>query len=121
MDEIVKEYSATTLSELENQEYFKEKIIDKTYGCDYRSHFRPMLINLIGLKGIEELEVNLKAQGVLQILADQLSSLWGLRRRAAHTTIVGVTAYYQSPSTMKKYLTTLYPILTTLEVELTKL
>lgn len=121
MDEIVKEYSATKLGELENQDYFKEKIIDKTYGFDYRSHLRPMLINLIGLKGIEELEANLKAQGVLQILTDQLSSLWGLRRRAAHTTIVGVTTQYQSPSTIKNNLTTLYPLLTTLEEELTKL
>lgn len=121
MDEIVEGYSATKLVEPGNQKHFKEKIIDRTYGCDYKSHLRPMLINLIGFKGIEDLEKNLKAQGVLQILADQLSSLWGLRRRAAHTTIVGVTVYYQSPSTMKKYLTTLYPILRTLEVELTKL
>ena len=121
IDEIVKDYSTTKLNELENQDYFKNKIINKTYGFDYKLHLRPMLINLIGLKGIEELEANLKAQGVLQILASQLSTLWGLRRRAAHTTIVGVTAQYQSPSTIKNNLTTLYPLLTTLEVELMKL
>jgi len=121
MDEIVKEYSATKLGEIENQDYFEEKIVNKTHGFNYKSHLRPMLINLIGLKGIEELETNLKAQGDLQILTDKLSSLWGLRRRAAHTTIVGVTVHYQSPSTIKNDLTTLYPLLTTLEVELMKL
>lgn len=120
MDEIVEGYSATKLVETKNQEDFKEKI-DKTYGCDYKIHLRPMLINLIGLKGIEKLEANLKAQGVLQILVDQLSSLWSLRKTAAHTTIVGVTKRYQSPSAMKTYLDSLHPILTTLEVELTKL
>lgn len=121
MDEIVKEYSATKLSEPRNQIYFKKNSINRTNGCDYKSHFRPMLIYLIGLKGIEKLEANLQAQGVLQILSGQLGSLWSLRKPAAHTTIVGVTTTYQSPSTMKKYLTSLYPILTTLEVELTKL
>ena len=121
MDTIVEDYLATKLFEPENKEYFKNKIIDKTYGCDYKSHFKPMLINLIGLKGIEKLEYNLKVQGVFQILVAQLGSLWSLRKPAAHTTIVGVTTSYQSPSTMKKYLAPLHPILTTLEVELTKL
>lgn len=120
IDKIVEGYSATKLFEPTNQEDFK-KIIDKTYGCDYKSHLRPMLINLIGLKGIEKLEANLKAQGVFQILVAQLGSLWSLRNSAAHTTIVGVTTSYQSPSAMKKYLASLHPILTTLEVELTKL
>jgi hypothetical protein len=121
IDKIVEGYSANKLFEPKNQEYFKNKSIDKTYGCDYKSHLRPMLINLIGLKGIEKLEANLKAQGVFQILVDQLSSLWSLRKPAAHTTIVGVTTTYQSPSTMKTYLVSLHPILTTLEVELMKL
>ena len=121
MDKIVEDYSVTKLSEPKNQEYFKKKIIDKTYGCDYKSHFKPMLINLIGLKGIEKLEANLQAEGVLQILSAQLGSLWSLRNSAAHTTIVGVTTSYQAPSAMKKYLVSLHPILTTLEVELTKL
>ena len=121
MDEIVKEYSATKLSEPKNQKYFEKNSINRTNGCDYKTHLRPMLINLIGLKGIEKLEVNLQAQGVLQILSGQLGSLWSLRRPAAHTTIAGITSNYQSPSTMKTYLVSLYPILTTLEEELAKL
>ena len=121
IDEIVKDYSVAKLNEHENQKYFKDNSIDKTYGFDYKIHLRPMLIHLIGLKGIEELEVNLKAQGDFQILTSKLSTLWGIRRRAAHTTIVGVTPTYQSPSTIKNHLITLYPLLTTLEVELTKL
>jgi hypothetical protein len=73
------------------------------------------------LRGIETLENNLKTQGVFQILVGQLGSLWSLRKPAAHTTIVGVTINYQAPSAMKKYLDSLHPILTTLEVELTKI
>lgn len=121
MDEIVKEYSAIKLSEPKNQIYFEKNSINRTNGCDYKSHFRPMLIYLIGLKGIEKLELNLQAQGVLQILIGQLGSLWSLRKPAAHTTIVGITPNYHSPSTMKTYLASLHPILTTLEVELMKL
>lgn len=121
MDQIVEGYSANELFESENQEHFRTNVIGKTYGFDYKIHLRPMLIYLIGLKGMEELEANLKAQGDFQILTSELSTLWGMRRRAAHTTIVGVTPTYQSPSTIKNHLITLYPLLTTLEVELTKL
>lgn len=121
MDKIVGDYSTTHLVEPKNQDDFKDKIIAKTYGCDYKSHLRPMIINLIGLKGIEKLEDYLKAEGDFQILVVQLGSLWKLRNPAAHTTIVGVTTSYQAPSAMKKYLDSLHPILTKLEVELMKL
>ena len=121
MDEIIKTYSDNKLLDLKNKEEVEGKVIEKTYGCDYKDHFRPMLIRLVGLKGIEILETELKSQAVFQILVSQLGSLWTLRCKVAHTTIIGVTLTYQAPSAMKKYLDSLYPILTTLEVELTKL
>lgn len=117
-DEIIKNYSETKLTEQINKDEIQELVIGKTYGCDYKNHFRPMLIKLIGFRQTEILEANLKAAGFLQILRDQLSSLWALRRRAAHTSFAGVTLTFQAPSSMKTYLNSLHPILTFVETEL---
>jgi len=121
MDEIIKTYSNNKLVDQAYKDEVNDKVIDKTYGCDYKDHFRPMLIKLIGIKSIEILERELKSQAVFQILVSQLGSLWTLRCKVAHTSIVGVTLTYQAPSAMKRYLDSLHPILTTLEIELTKL
>lgn len=117
-DEIIKGYSDIKLTEQKNKEEVSNFVIGKTYGFDYIDHFRPMIIKLIGFKQTEVFENTLKSAGHFQILRDQLSSLWALRKRAAHTSFVGVTITYQSPSSMRTYLNSLYPILTTLETEL---
>lgn len=116
-DEIISQYSKNNLNEQGNKDVI-DNLIGRTYGFDYLKHFRPMIINLIGIKQTEVLENALKEMGYLQILRDQLSSLWSLRIRAAHTTMVGVTITYQSPSAMRTYLKSLYPILTIVETEL---
>jgi len=121
MDEIIKTYSTNKLIAQSYKDEVEQKVIDKTYGCDYKDHFRPMLIRLVGLKGVETLESELKTQAVFQILVSQLGSLWTLRCQVAHTSIAGVTMTYQAPSAMKRYLDSLHPILTTVEIELTKL
>jgi hypothetical protein len=120
-DEIIKHFSETKLTEQDNKEEIVKFVIGKTYGFDYMDHFRPMIIKLIGYKETEAFEKKLKAAGQFQILRDQLSSLWALRNRAAHTSFVGVTMTYQSPSSMLTYLNSLYPILTTVETELSSL
>jgi len=117
-DEIIKNFSDTKLTEQKNKDEVNNFVIGKTYGFDYVDHFRPMIIKLIGLKETESFENKLKADGHFQILRDQLSSLWALRKRAAHTSFVGATMTYQSPSSMRTYLNSLYPILTTVEIEL---
>ncbi|WP_445454237.1 hypothetical protein [Flavobacterium sp. 25HG05S-40] len=120
-DEIIKSYSDFKLTETRNKDEIRDFVIGKTYGCDYMDHFRPMIIKLIGYKQTEFLENKLKSAGQFQILRDQLSSLWALRRRAAHTSMVGVTITYQAPSSMRTYLNSLYPILTAVETELNTL
>jgi hypothetical protein len=117
-DEIVKQYSDTKLTEQINKDEINIRVIGKTYGFDYVEHFRPMVIKLIGIKEMEAFENKLKINGHFQILRDQLSSLWALRKRAAHTSFVGVTMTYQSPTSMRTYLNSLYPILITFESEL---
>jgi hypothetical protein len=120
-DEIIKHFSDTKLIEQKNKDDIAKYVIGKTYGFDYVDHFRPMIIKLIGFKETESFENTLKAAGHFQILRDQLSSLWALRKRAAHTSFVGVTMTYQSPSSMRTYLNSLYPILTIVETELNSL
>ena len=82
-----------------------------------------MIIKLVGFKGIETLENNLRNAGSFPILKSQLGSLWSLRCTMAHTSIVitGVTSDYHAPSSMSNYLRSLHPILTTLENELNQL
>ena len=55
-DEIIKNYSETKLTEQINKDEIQELVIGKTYGCDYKNHFRPMLIKLIGFRQTEILE-----------------------------------------------------------------
>lgn len=120
-DEIVNDYSNKRIKEPKNLKEIEEKVIGKTYGFNYDNHFRPMIINLIGYRRIEILENKMKQKGIFQMLTDQLSSLWGVRRRAAHTSFIGATINYQSPSIMINYLESLYPILVCLRQELLKL
>ena len=121
MDEIIKAYSNSKLIDQAYKDEIEQRVVEKTYGCNYKDHFRPMLMKLIGIKNIEQLETELKSKAVFQILVSQLGSLWSLRCQVAHTSIVGVTLTYQAPSAMKTYLDSLHPILTTLEIELNKL
>ena len=117
-DEIIKQYYILKLTEQVNKDEVQNEVIGKTYGFDYMMHFRPMIIKIIGYKELETVEAKLKTAGSFQILRDQLSSLWALRRRAAHTTFVGATLTFQSPSSMRTYLNSLYPILTSVETEI---
>lgn len=120
LDEISLSYAKSKLIEKKNIDHLENDIVGKTYGCDYK-HFRIMLINIIGITDVEKLETNLTNVGVFQILVSQLGSLWSLRKPAAHTTIAGVMPTYHAPSTMTKYLNSLHPILTTVEIELNKI
>jgi len=120
-DEIIRTYSAKNIKEQKNIDDISDNVVGRTYGFDYMDHFRPMIIKLIGYKETEAFENKLKLAGHFQILRDQLSSLWALRKRAAHTSFVGATITYQAPSSMKTYLNSLYTILLNVEIELNKI
>jgi len=118
IDDITLTYARTRISDSKNIELLEKEIVGKTFGCDYKSNFRPMLIKIIGLTNVEKFENSLTTLGVFQILVSQLGSLTSLRNPAAHTSIVGVMPTFHAPSTMTNYLNSLHPILTTLETEL---
>lgn len=121
LDEITLTYARARLLEHKNIELLEDEIVGKIYGCDYKSHFRVMLIKIIGLTKVEKLEMELTNLGIFQILVSQLGSLSSLRNPAAHTTIAGVMPTFNAPSTMSVYLNSLHPILTTVEIELAKI
>lgn len=115
MDEIIISYSTNNLTEQDNIDYMKQSIVGKTYGFNYDSHFRPMLLSLVGVKYLELLEQNMDMNGDLTVLKSELSTLWGIRKKAAHTSISGITLSFHSPSIIKNSLNKIYPILLNIE------
>ena len=112
MDDIVIEYANNNLYESHNILYIKEKVIGNTFGFHYDNHFRPMIMRLVGLNYLELIESELNKTGELDILKAELSTLWGIRKSAAHTTVtVGTAVSYNSPSIIKNHLDNVYPIL----------
>lgn len=121
LDEIILTYGHSKLVEPKNIEKLEKEIVKKTYGCDYKLHFREMLIQVIGITNVEKLEDTLKNMGNFQTLVDQLSSIYNARNSAAHTSIAGTMKTYQAPSSMRTYLRSLHPILEMVEIELNKI
>lgn len=110
MDEIIEDYSKKLICS-DNISFVKDKIINKTYGFNYDKHFRPMLMNLLGIINLEQIEIDLKTSGDLITLTATLDTLHKVRCQVAHTHISGITMSYDAPSKIKSYLTTLFSIL----------
>ncbi|MEN9549632.1 MAG: hypothetical protein RIR12_2223 [Bacteroidota bacterium] len=121
IDDITLTYARARITDSKNIDLLEKEIVGKSYGCDYKGNFRPMLIKIIGLTNVERFENRLTTLGIFQILVSQLGSLASLRNPVAHTSIAGVTTTFHAPSTMTNYLNTLHPILTTVEAELNAL
>jgi hypothetical protein len=118
MDSIIKDCSNSHLSDQTNINFVEKQIVDRTNGFHYDSHFRPMLMKLIGLISLEKIEISLKASGDYSLLTSQLGTLKAKRDQAAHTTLSGVTPNYDAPSLIKSYLSRIHPILVTIDQEL---
>jgi hypothetical protein len=56
MDEVIRRCSKRHLRVAANQAMCQDDIIGKTYGFEYKKHFRSMLIRLLGLVAVEQLE-----------------------------------------------------------------
>ena len=121
IDKITLNYAKPKLKSEKNIEFLEKDIVKKTYGFDYNLNFRQMLVKIIGIINVEKLEKKLVEIAVFEILVAQLGSLSSLRNTAAHTTSTGTMRTYEAPSTMIKYLDSLYPIFEKFEVELNKL
>lgn len=96
---------------------FKDSLAEKvrgTYGFQYRKHFRPMLIHLVGSVRCERIQLALDATGDLSTLEAELDLFVVHRNTAAHTHVGSVLPVFPSPSVASASLSKVYPILRTL-------
>jgi hypothetical protein len=103
------------------KQILQDKIIGNNYGFQYKENFRPMLIQSIGLCGMERIENYLKTTGQLEVLKSELAAVKTDRNNAAHTWTNGATRTYPSPSIIISRLQTIYPIAKDLYSQMVKL
>lgn len=110
IDIIVRRAMKNRLKETELEKIFQDNI-RRNYGFSYDDNFRKLLISSIGLEKTDHLIRYLKANSSFYILQSHLNTLKAIRNRAAHTYHKkGVMISYDSPSVIKNYLATSYPI-----------
>lgn len=97
MDDMIQSLAKRHLKEKNNLDYIDDPVIKRTYGFDYNSDFRNMLIQLIGVINIEKLENNVDATK-FHTMKSTLGSLKQCRDLQAHTHIKGTTQRIDSPS-----------------------
>lgn len=120
VDEIVHRHSNRHLKNIDNRKYCLDKIIKNNYGFQYLQNIRPMLINLIGLIGVEKLENELEKTAQITLLKNNLGNLKFSRNEAAHTHLKGITRTYNAPSRTIGDFNRIYLVLEKLDTELRK-
>lgn len=97
MDDLIMRCARSHLKEPINIKKFEDDIVRRTYGFDYKRHFRRMLIHLIGIINVERLERTID-QKKLSSLDSTLKLLKQIRDTEAHTHIKGITRNINAPS-----------------------
>ena len=97
MDSIIEECANKHIKVSCNLDYVRQTIIGTTYGFNYESHFRSMLIRVVGLAKVEQLELMLDPSK-FHLLKSSLGTLYQERNRAAHTHISSATQTLSAPS-----------------------
>jgi len=97
MDEIIIRCARRYLKSYDNLSIAKSEIVKKTYGFNYKIHFRKMLMKTIGIINLERLEKSYN-QSNFSLLKSNLDSLKTCRDSEAHTHIKGTTHRIDSPS-----------------------
>ena len=110
MDAIIAGYAKGKVKTTPFIESLKSKI-DKTYGFQYKKHFRPLLVHVVGIIRFEKIQSALDSNGDLVSLKSELDNYVKYRNNAAHTHINKVLPHYPSPSITMQSLKTVYPIL----------
>lgn len=97
MDDIILRSSIRKLNNANNRNFIKNSVIKRTFGFEYNSHFRNMLIDLIGIINVEKLENKLDSVK-FQLMTSTLDTLKIIRNTEAHTHIKGITKRLDAPS-----------------------
>ncbi len=110
MDAIVLAFARGKIRTNGFQESLQSKI-EKTYGFNYKRHFRPMLVHVLGIIRCEKIQMDLDFSGDLSQLESELDIYERHRNYAAHTHINRILPTYPSPSATIGSLNRIYPIL----------
>jgi hypothetical protein len=100
MDDIILRIANLHLRQTSNHEVVEKNIILRTFGFEYKKHFRRMMSQLIGIIFVEKLEKELD-QVKFQIFQSTLDTLKEIRNKESHTHIKGTTRRLDSPSMTK--------------------
>lgn len=120
MDGIVRCCAKRSLKDKANREFVEDEIIRRTYGFEYKRHFRRMLIQVVGLTEVERLEKRMDSSK-LQLMKSALGSLQLPRDVEAHTHLKGITRRLDAPSVTKARFFQVYDGLREVEATLRKM
>lgn len=120
MDDIILRLAKKHLKQSKNIDFVEREVIKRTYGFDYTRHFRKMLIDIIGIIGVERLEKDIDLIK-FQLLISSLDSLKLYRDSEAHTYIKGTTKRMDAPSVTKNRFSDIYNGLKNIDDELRKI
>lgn len=110
MDAIIRSYAKNRIKTRNFRDSIESKI-ENTSGFQYKRHFRPLLIYVIGAIRCERIHEELDKCGDLASLTSELEKYLGHRNDAAHTHISTTLPRYPSPSVTIGSLKIIYPIL----------
>jgi hypothetical protein len=96
LDECIDRASNRVLQKQESRKFIAEKV-KKNSGFDYDSHFRTMIVNLIGIWGFEKIVQNVETTIVVNFM-NELNTLKIKRNSLAHTYTRAITEHYDAPS-----------------------
>jgi len=97
MDEIALSCANHHLTDTQNVNYTRTEIIKKMTSFEYDKHFRLMLMRILGIIGLEKLEIQFDTAKFYNMKAS-LSFLKLRRDQQAHTHIKGTTMTIDAPS-----------------------
>lgn len=110
MDAIINGYARGKIRTTPFQNSLRDKI-NKTSGFQYKKHFRPLLVHVVGAIRCEVIQNILDSNGDLATLMSELENYVVHRNSAAHTHISRTLPQYPSPSVTIASLKVVYPIL----------
>lgn len=97
MDDIVLRLAAKCLRKEKNRKYIQKVIVTRTHGFDYETNFLPMVMAIVGQRGIERMTSRVDDTLILP-LRGALSALKTARNKLAHQYIKGTTLVIDAPS-----------------------
>jgi hypothetical protein len=97
MDDIILRWGRKRLRETANRTYCEKQIVKRTNGFDYDSHFRNMMIRLLGIIAVEKIERHVDPT-IREQMVLSLAALKRQRDPEAHTHLKGTTRTINAPS-----------------------